>query len=125
MFACMVAISCFGALNGKFPHVLISNWTDLRNRVIFHFRAIDLCCRSGAVSSCHVRATAQNSQDTVECDPAASRPDNGLHRHRRWIQISDQFLSGCFLGFLLSDGGFMSLHSLEKVLRLAARFSVS
>jgi hypothetical protein len=111
IFAFMVAISCFGALNGTFsfaPHLLFLN-SD--RRLVLYLLSPGVRCWPGGLSSLTLWPVAHDPKDTVKCGSSASRHHNDLHLNRRWISVFNQLFRCGFLGFLFSHCEFSVVQS--------------
>lgn len=92
VFACMVAVSCFGALNGTYTrfHVVVAVLYVFR--LHFYICAINMRGESGAVFACNVWTITQDAKDAAKRHAFASRDDFNLHRSWWRFQIAHQLL---------------------------------
>lgn len=92
IFAVMVSISCFGALNGRYSLHGSQVLVLISYREYLHFCTPHLCCWTRAVPSCNVWSPEQVEANTSQCDSPSSGHHYCVHRLRRRFSVIDQLL---------------------------------
>ena len=90
VFAFMVAFSCFGALNGidsldSLIYVFTVQRYSSNPRLILYIRAFGICRRPRTIPPCDVWPSAQDPQDTTECDVATGWNYDYVYYNWRWV----------------------------------------
>lgn len=116
VFACMVAFSCFGALNGAHDPLLrrcaLSIAHRASPRVLLHLCTADLRRRQRRLSPRVLRSAQQDAAYPPERHVSAGCAHDHVHRHRRGVQEVDQLRCywydryfGCWdVGYLILTG---------------------
>jgi hypothetical protein len=99
VFAIMVAVSCFGALNGNVSllqqHAI--GLSPRSTRIDLYNLTTHPSSGTRRVPPSYVWQAKQVEKDACECYHFASGADDRVHRRRGWVQVTDQLFGGSVL----------------------------